>query len=415
MKFADQWRYKWTLVALLWVVALLNYLDRQVLFAVFPLLTADLHVSSVQLGFLSTSFLWVYALLSPFGGYVADRFGRRRVILASLIVWSAVTWLTGEARSYGELVIARGLMGISEACYLPAALAMIADYHGVATRSRAVGLHQSGLYAGIVLGGFGGGWMGDRFGWRTAFLVLGVVGLAYGGILFFGLKESPQQSEKASGSDEQPPFASAVRELLASGRFLTLLAVNSLVSVAYWCVYTWLALYLYQQFRMSLTAAGFSSTFYTQAGSFAGIIFGGWLADRWTRSNSQGRVLTQTIGLSAAAPFLFLVGAVNSRWVLLPCLLLFGLGRGFFDCNLMPVVCQIVSPKLRATAYGILNFFSCLMGGAMALAGGVLKDSIGLGKTLELSAGMLVAAAVWLWALRVPNTRMENVRVEVDA
>ena len=224
MKFADQWRYKWTLVALLWVVALLNYLDRQVLFAVFPLLTADLHVSSVQLGFLSTSFLWVYALLSPFGGYVADRFGRRRVILASLIVWSAVTWLTGEARSYGELVIARGLMGISEACYLPAALAMIADYHGVATRSRAVGLHQSGLYAGIVLGGFGGGWMGDRFGWRTAFLVLGVVGLAYGGILFFGLKESPQQSEKASGSDEQPPFASAVRELLASGRFLTLLA-----------------------------------------------------------------------------------------------------------------------------------------------------------------------------------------------
>ena len=413
MNFASKWQYKWTLVALLWVVALLNYLDRQVLFAVFPLLTAELHVSSVQLGFLGTSFLWVYALLSPFGGYVADRFGRRRVILVSLIVWSVVTWLTGEARSYGELVMARGLMGISEACYLPAALAMIADYHGVSTRSRAIGLHQSGLYAGIVLGGFGGGWMGDRFGWRAAFLVLGIVGLAYGGVLFFGLKETPEQN--SSSSDERTPFASAIHELLASGRFLTVLGANSLVSVAYWCVYTWLALYLYQQFGMSLTAAGFSSTFYIQAGSLAGILSGGWLADRWARRNAQGRVLTQMIGLGAAAPFLFLVGATDSRWVLLPCLLLFGLGRGFFDCNLMPVLCQIVSPKLRATAYGILNLFSCLMGGGMAVAGGFLKDSIGLGKTLELSAGMLVGAAVWLWALRVPNTRAENVRVEVEA
>src|SRR5689334_20867194 len=135
-------RYEWALVALLWVVALLNYLDRQIIFAVFPLLQADLHVSSVQLGFLGTSFLWVYGLLSPLGGYVADRFGKRSVILGSLVVWSAVTWLTGHARNYGELLIARGLMGISEACYLPAALALIADFHGSATRSRATGLHQ---------------------------------------------------------------------------------------------------------------------------------------------------------------------------------------------------------------------------------------------------------------------------------
>jgi len=392
-------RYKWLLVALLWVVALLNYLDRQVIFAVFPLLKDELRVSSVELGFLGTSFLWVYGLLSPFGGYVADRFGRRRVILFSLAVWSAITWLTGHARGYHELLLARGGMGISEACYLPAALALVADFHDEKTRARAIGLHQSGLYAGIALGGWGGGWMGEHYGWRMAFTILGVAGLIYVFVLAGGLRETSHVRDASVAV----PLGSAVRELTASRSFLYLVGVNSLASVAYWCVYTWLAIYLYERFRMSLTAAGFASTFYVQIASFAGILGGGWLADRWRRSQVRGRVLTQTIGLAVAAPFLFLVGYTDSRWVLLPCLLLFGLGRGFFDCNLMPVVCQIVSEKLRATAYGILNFTSCLAGGAMAVAGGALKDTIGLGGALQLSAAMLMVAALWLWTLRIPE------------
>ncbi|HZQ51847.1 MAG TPA: MFS transporter [Bryobacteraceae bacterium] len=398
-------RYKWWLVALLWVVALLNYLDRQVIFAVFPLLQADLRVSSIQLGLLGTSFLWVYGILSPFGGYLADRFGRRRIILASLIGWSAITWLTAGASSYPELLGARGLMGISEACYLPAALALIADYHGPGTRSRAIGLHQSGLYAGIALGGIGGGWMGSQFGWRSAFLILGIIGVAYGAVLFFGLKESTSKKDDRPRTSDETPFAWSCRELVYSREFLIVVGVNCLASVAYWCVYTWLALYLYERFRMSLTVAGFSSTFYIQVASFAGVLLGGWLADSWAQSNPRGRALTQCIGLGAAGPFLFLAGTTGSRWTLLPCLVLFGLGRGFFDCNLMPVVCQIVSPKLRATAYGLLNFTSCLAGGAMAAAGGVLKDSIGLGGALQISAAMLMLGAVWLWASRIPQVR----------
>lgn len=407
-------RYKWWLVALLWVVALLNYLDRQVIFAVFPLLQADLHISSIQLGLLGTSFLWVYGILSPFGGYLADRFGRRRIILASLIVWSVITWLTAGASNYPELLGARGLMGISEACYLPAALALIADYHGTATRSRAIGLHQSGLYAGIALGGIGGGWMGSQFGWRTAFLVLGVAGLIYGAVLFFGLKEGTQEHRDSASEREKIPFAWSLRELLYSRAFLIVTGVNCLAAVANWCVYTWLALYLYERFRMSLTVAGFSSTFYIQVASFAGILLGGWLADWWAQSNPRGRALTQCIGLATAGPFLFMVGITGSRWTLVPCLVLFGLGRGFFDCNLMPVVCQIVSPKLRATAYGILNFTSCLAGGAMAAAGGILKDSIGLGGALQISAAMLMAGGVWLWASRIPHVRAQAA-VEVQA
>src|SRR5947209_276333 len=164
-------RYGWLLVGVLWVVALLNYVDRQVIFSMFPLLARDLSLSAVQLGLLSTVFLWVYGLLSPFAGFAADRFGRGRLITASLLVWSAVTLATGLSRTYGQLVAARAVMGLSEACYLPAALACIAQHHGSRTRSLAVGIHQSGLYVGLILGGAAGGWAGERYGWRVPFLV----------------------------------------------------------------------------------------------------------------------------------------------------------------------------------------------------------------------------------------------------
>jgi MFS transporter, Spinster family, sphingosine-1-phosphate transporter len=385
-------RYAWALVAMLWVVALLNYLDRQVIFSVFPLIRADLGVSDVQLGLLGTAFLWVYGLLSPLGGYMADRFGRRGVILVSLAVWSAVTLLTGFARSYGELLTARALMGISEACYLPAALAMIATAHGERTRSLAIGLHQSGLYTGIILGGAGGGWVGQRYGWRTAFIALGIAGVVYAVVLTTLLR--PGNRPSAS------PVRTPALSLLSSRGLAIVVTANALTSVAYWCVYTWLPLYLFERFRMSLAGAGFSATFYIQAASFAGIILGGLLADRWSRTNTRARVLTQVIGLAAAGPFLFVVGFTASTWVLIAGLLLFGLGRGFFDCNLMPVVCEIVAPELRATAYGILNLTSCIAGGAMAAAAGLLKSSIGLGGSLQISGALMIAAALLLIAAK---------------
>ena len=397
-------RYRWTVVALLWVVALLNYLDRQVIFAVFPLLQKELRVSSVELGLLGTAFLWIYGLLSPLGGWLADRFSRRGVILLSLAVWSVVTWLTGCARNYQELLIARALMGISEACYLPAALALIADYHGEDTRARATGLHQSGLYAGIALGGVGGGWMGDHYGWRPAFLVLGVIGLLYALVLSASLKESPRPVRAAANSS-RTPFSDAMRQLASVRPFWVAVFANALVSVAYWCIYTWLALFLFERFQVSLTTAGFSSTFYIQAASFAGILAGGWLADRWTRRNIRGRLWTQAIGLFVAGPFLFLVGTTGNWWVLLPGLICFGLGRGFFDCNLMPVVCQMVPSNLRATAYGILNSTSCIAGGVMAAAAGVFKERIGLGGAIQISAALLMVAAACLALLRIRQPR----------
>ncbi|HNY42744.1 MAG TPA: MFS transporter, partial [Bryobacteraceae bacterium] len=175
----------WLVVALLWVVVMLNYLDRQVIFSLFPLLRRDLHLTDVQLGLLGTAFLWVYAACSPLAGWIADRFGQRRVIFGSLFVWSLVTGLTALAPSFPALIAARGLMGISEAFYIPAALALVASWHGERTRSRAVGIHQSGIYAGVVLGGFGGAWVGEQYGWRNVFWLLGAIGIVYAVILPF--------------------------------------------------------------------------------------------------------------------------------------------------------------------------------------------------------------------------------------
>jgi MFS transporter, Spinster family, sphingosine-1-phosphate transporter len=382
-------RYAWAVVALLWLVALLNYLDRQVLFSVLPLVRADLDLSDVEIGLAGAVFVWVYGILSPVAGYLGDRFGRVRIIVASLLVWSAVTWATGHARTASELLWARALMGISEACYLPAGLALIADYHGDRSRSLATGLHFSGIYAGMVIGGAGGGWMGERYGWRAAFTILGMAGIAYCLLLKVALREAPARGATAP----RPRFAAALAELLRLRGFVALTAVFGATSIANWTVYTWLPLYLYERFGMSLAAAGFMATFYIQAGSVAGILAGGRLADAWARRSGSGRLLTQAVGLGAAAPFLFLAGSTGTMPLLIAGLLLFGIGRGMYDCNAMPVLAQIARPELRSTGYGIFNCAGCLAGGVMAAVAGVLKSALGLTVAFQTAAVILFLSA----------------------
>jgi MFS family permease len=367
-----------------------------VIFSLLPLLEKEFRLTGAELGFLSTVFLWVYGLASPFAGFLADRFGRVRVILASLVIWSLVTWATGHARSYGELVAARALMGLSEAFYLPAALALIADHHGERTRSLATGLHQSGLYAGIVMGGVGGGWLGETYGWRSPFTLLGAAGVAYFALLAWGLRRSARPATAGAALH----LAGSVRKLSGLHGFWRVTVVFSAVGLANWLVYTWLPLYLYERFRMTLTSAGFSATFYIQAASFAGIFIGGVAADYWGTRRLKGRIWVQSAGLAAAAPFLFLIGVANSQALLIVALLIFGMGRGIYDSNAMPVLCQIAPAQFRSTGYGVFNLVACIVGGIAAAAAGYLKSVIGLGFAFQIAAAILFAAALILLTVR---------------
>jgi predicted MFS family arabinose efflux permease len=385
------------------VVVVLNYVDRQVLFSVFPLLQSDLGFSSVQLGLLSTVFLWVYGVLSPVSGFVADRFGRTRMIWVSLFVWSAVTLATGYAGNYAQMVAARGLMGLSEACYLPAALAMIAQHHGPKTRSLAVGIHQSGIYVGLILGGAGGGWLGQRYGWRLAFVLLGAMGILYAAVLYRLFRHAPP----AAPAPEAPPrgFASALSELVRLPGFAVMTVVFSAMAIANWLVYTWLPMYLYERFRMGLAEAGFTATFFIQSASFCGIILGGWFADRWSARMPRGRLYTQVFGVLLASPFLFLLGHTGSYAVLVASLILFGIGRGFYDCNIMPVLCQVARDDLRSTGYGVFNCAGCVAGGIVAALAGQLKDAIGLAAAFQIAAAILCLSGVLLLRIRARESR----------
>lgn len=366
-------RMAWLIVGLLIPVALLNYLDRQMLAAMKGSMMDDIPdiATKANWGIVLGCFKWVYAGFSPVGGYVADRVSRRHVITVSLFIWSAVTLATGYVTTFPQLVMARSIMGISEAFYIPAALALISDFHHSKTRSRAVGLHQMGIYLGIIIGGFSG-YVADapQLGWRFAFWVCGIVGLVYAFPLFALLRNPPQPRVPR---DQLSPVA-AGRELLTNSNYLLLVLYFTLPAMAGWVVKDWMPDILREQFGLGQGKAGMSAVLYVQLASLVGVLLGGWLADRWMRRNVRGRIFVSAIGMSFFLPALFGVGNAGTLTVAIGFLILFGLGWGFFDCNNMPILCQIVRPQLRATGYGFMNFVSIGCGGFADWGFGWLRD-----------------------------------------
>ena len=368
--------YAWIVVALLVPVALLNYLDRQMLASMKFSVMRDLPDIALEAkwGAILALFKWVYAFLSPIGGYLADRYSRRHVIAGSLLVWSAVTWLTGHVGSYEQLMATRALMGISEAFYIPAALALIADFHTGHTRSRAVGLHQMGIYLGVIVGGFAG-YAADhpQLGWRLAFEICGVAGILYAFPLFVLLRNPPRLDAGAP----RPSPAGAVRELLGNRSFILLVLYFTLPALAGWIVRDWMPAILKAEFGIGQGLAGVSATIYWQSAAIVGAVIGGWLADRWMRRTPRGRIFVSALGMAMIVPAMFGVGyapATGLLAVAIAFLVLFGLGWGFFDSNNMPILCQIARPDLRATGYGIMNLVSISCGGFADWGFGLLRD-----------------------------------------
>jgi MFS family permease len=369
-------RYAWLVVALLFPVALLNYLDRQMLATMKVSMVADIPsiANKADWGLVLGCFKWTYAVLSPFGGYVADRLGKRWVIGASLFVWSAVTWWTGHVNTFNELLVARSLMGISEAFYIPAALALISEYHFGDTRSRAVGVHQTGVYVGQILGGFAG-YVADSpdHGWRWMFTTCGMIGVIYALPLIAALRD-PVRPAPVVGEQKNQPTTGVIRGLLGDRNFLLLVTYFTLPAIAGWVVRDWMPEILREKFSLGQGEAGMSAILYVQIASLIGALVGGTLADRWMRKTNRGRIYASAIGMVLFLPALFGVGNAPTLTFAIVGLMIFGLGWGFFDGNNMPILCQIARPEWRATGYGIMNLVSISCGGFGDWAFGALRD-----------------------------------------
>lgn len=374
-------RRAWLVVALLFPVALLNYLDRQMIASMKVSVMGDIKdiESEANWGHMLASFKWVYAIFSPIGGYIADRFSRKLTICGSLFVWSLITWLTGHVGNFNELYIARTAMGVSEAFYIPAALALIADYHTGATRSRAVGVHQMGIYCGVMVGGFAG-YVADApdLGWRFMFDFTGLAGILYAIPLLLLLRDVPRQTEVGVISPSKPSVGTALGELLTNRNFILLALYFTLPALAAWVVRDWMPAILQKAFNISQGKAGVSAALYWQAAALVAAVFGGWLADRWMQRNSRGRIYVSALGMMLIIPAMFGVGnapALNSFGLAVASLIIFGVGWGFFDCNNMPILSQITRPELRATGYGLMNFVSMMCGGAADWGFGAMTDA----------------------------------------
>lgn len=398
---------KWIVALFLAVAAGINYADRAAVSSVFALLKTDLGASDMVLGALGSVFLWAYALSSPAAGYLADRHSRSRIVLFSLLAWSAVMAITGFAADVNTLIALRLLLGVVESAYLPAAIALIAEHHGPETRAKAMAVHSIGLNMGVVAGGTIAGYLGDHFGWRPGFWILGGVGVMYGLLGWNLLKDGPQRKPVASRDARGD-----LRELIIIPTFLILLAKTMLAGVGVWIFLNWLPLYFRERFGLSLAAAGFAGTFLLQAATVSGIAIGGAISDRVARHSPRMRMLLQAICYLVSAPFLLLfLGEINFI-ITAVAVGTFSLFRGMGGANESPTLCDVVPERLRATALGVMNLGATAAGGLGVLIAGWLKAHIGMETIFAAIAGLfVVAGGVLLWGYAVfMNRDVERAR-----
>ena len=345
-------------------------MDRQMLSTMKDAMQVDIVElqSATNFGYLMAIFLWIYALMSPVSGVIADRMSRKWLIVGSLFVWSSVTYLMGIAETFNQIVFLRALMGVSEALYIPAGLSLIADYHTGKSRSLAVGIHMTGLYTGQAIGGFGAT-VADAFSWHTTFHWFGIIGIAYAVILMLFLHDKKT-------------------EILPTENWLPTLFAENL--------------------DLPMSQAGPISTITIAVSSFIGVLIGGPLSDKWVQKNLRGRVYTGAIGLGLTIPSLLLLGFGHNLVAVVGAGLLFGIGYGIFDTNNMPILCQFVSRKQRATAYGVMNMIGVSAGAFITHLLGRWGDSGNLGAGFAMLAIVVaIALGVQLYFLRPKTDNME--------
>ena len=413
MKFKSSKAYPWILVGLLWVVALLNYMDRQMLSTMREAMQIDIAEleSAVNFGRLMAIFLWIYGCISPFAGAIADRISRKWLIIGSLAVWSGVTLAMGFCTTYNQIYVLRALMGISEALYIPAGLSLIADYFTGSSRSLAVGIHMTGLYLGQAVGGFGAT-IAAAFSWQQTFLCFGIVGVAYAALLAIMLEDRRNEKSECGPDAAEPPAKEPVWKsfalIFSNISFWTILFFFAASSLPGWSTKNWLPTLFAESLGIPMSQAGPLSTITIAVSSFFGVLIGGSLSDNWVRKNIRGRIYTSAIGLAMMIPALVFIGLGSGLVSAIGAGVCFGVGYGMFDTNNMPILCQFVSSRHRATAYGIMNMTGVFFGALITqiLGRWADKGNLGLGFTL-MAAALGIALLLQLTVLRPTTDNLE--------
>ena len=413
MKLKSSKAYPWIVVGLLWVVALLNYMDRQMLSTMREAMQIDIAEleSAVNFGRLMAIFLWIYGCISPFAGAIADRISRKWLIIGSLAVWSGVTLAMGFCTTYNQIYVLRALMGISEALYIPAGLSLIADYFTGSSRSLAVGIHMTGLYLGQAVGGFGAT-IAAAFSWQQTFLCFGIAGVAYAALLAIMLEDRRNEKSECGPDAAEPPAKEPVWKsfalIFSNISFWTILFFFAASSLPGWSTKNWLPTLFAESLGIPMSQAGPLSTITIAVSSFFGVLIGGSLSDNWVRKNIRGRIYTSAIGLAMMIPALVFIGLGSGLVSAIGAGVCFGVGYGMFDTNNMPILCQFVSSRHRATAYGIMNmtgvFFGALI--TQVLGRWADKGNLGLGFTL-MAAALGIALLLQLTVLRPTTDDLE--------
>ncbi|MGB7267517.1 MAG: MFS transporter [Terracidiphilus sp.] len=388
------------------MVGFLNYADRQAIFSVFPLLQSRLHLDLTELGLLGSSFAWVYGLSAPFAGYAVDRIRRKTAIVGGLEFWSWICAATALTSRLWSLTVLRCAMGLGESFYFPASLSMLSDYHGPRTRSRALGLHQTSVYAGTIMGGFCAGWLAERYDWRWPFVCFGGAGVLFGFLLIRllvepvrGASDETAAKQLAHSAASSPPafasFALMAWRTPAIGLLMAAFACANFVAVV---LLVWMPSYLYHAFHLNLAMSGLTATAFAQIGSMAGTVVGGWLADRLVRRHSWGRVAVQAVGVLCGAPFVFLCCQTRSIATVFVSLTAWGFFKGLYDANIFASLFDSVPATARGVAAGWMNTVGWMGGGGLApLFVGVLAGHYGLGPAMALvSVVYLLAGALLL-------------------
>ncbi|MGN6296465.1 MAG: MFS transporter [Ginsengibacter sp.] len=399
-------RGAWMTVFLLFFVGLLNYLDRNTITTMHTSITESIPMTEKEFSLLTAVFLWVYGIFSPFAGFLADKFGRSRIIIISLFIWSAVTWLTAHATNFPQLLATRALMGLSEACYIPAALALITDFHKGRTQSTATGIHMAGVFIGASLG-FIGGWIAEDHTWNLAFTIFGFVGIVYAIFIAFFLRDAPKENNKSltqeASSGFEGNFFKTLKVLFSNRSFYYMLGFWSLLSIVSWLIAAWLPTFYIQHFNLSQKVAGIYATAYLYPASVVGLILGGVLADKWIKKNRRARMLVPAIGLCIAAPITFFAGSTSVSVIAIIFFMIYAVTKAFSDTNMMPILSTIADKNTRATGYGILNLCGCIVGGLGIYAGGYLRDANISFSVIFKSASLLIPVCIIFLLLIKPK------------